>query len=210
MKKDNSIENNEVVDNNVIEPSELNEVEPIEEEMEDGTDNKSVGGIKEELTRGEMKVDIQVEMPRIGLAKADEYELFPSEDGNGPHKKQTPDVKDSQTGMEFSVWASHTESRREMLHCFLVLEFVLMRIFKSGQMIGGEILSSFFLSRISNQKSWSNMISDMSLPRSFLAKRYLMAEWSVYTMLFDMTRYDRNFSKDNTASNSYFDSVVMV
>ncbi|GJT98627.1 hypothetical protein Tco_1094145 [Tanacetum coccineum] len=64
MEKDNSIENNEVVDNNVIEPSELNEVEPIEEEMEDGTDNKSVGGIKEELSRGEMKADIQVEMPR--------------------------------------------------------------------------------------------------------------------------------------------------
>ncbi|GJR70652.1 hypothetical protein Tco_0016717 [Tanacetum coccineum] len=37
---------------------------------------------------------------------------------------------------------------------------------------------------------------------SFLAKRYLMAEWSVYTMLLDITRYERNFSKAyTTASN---------
>ncbi|GKC76678.1 hypothetical protein Tco_1127452 [Tanacetum coccineum] len=60
IDKDKSIENNDVADKNVIEPSELNEVEPIEEEMEDGTDNESVGGMKEELTRGEMLV----EMPR--------------------------------------------------------------------------------------------------------------------------------------------------
>ncbi|GJT37868.1 hypothetical protein Tco_0937733 [Tanacetum coccineum] len=45
MEKDKSIENNEVVDKNVIEPSELNEVEPIEEEMEDGTD-KDIGRLK--------------------------------------------------------------------------------------------------------------------------------------------------------------------
>nr|GEV20304.1 hypothetical protein [Tanacetum cinerariifolium] len=64
MEKDKSIENNEVVDKNVIEPSELNEVEPIKEEMEDETDNGSIGGMNEELTRREMKAQIQVEMPR--------------------------------------------------------------------------------------------------------------------------------------------------
>ncbi|GJW96960.1 hypothetical protein Tco_0178768 [Tanacetum coccineum] len=36
---------------------------------------------------------------------------------------------------------------------------------------------------------------------SFLAKRYLMAEWSVYTMLLDITRYDRNFSKAYTTAS---------
>ncbi|GJT91034.1 hypothetical protein Tco_1079879 [Tanacetum coccineum] len=45
---------------------------------------------------------------------------------------------------------------------------------------------------------------------SFLAKRYLMAEWSVYTMLLDMTRYERNFSKAyTTASNSFYVSSVV-
>nr|GEY65134.1 hypothetical protein [Tanacetum cinerariifolium] len=63
MEKDKSIKNNEVVDKNVIEPSELNEVEPIEEEMEDRTDNESIGGMKEELTRRGTKAQIQVEMP---------------------------------------------------------------------------------------------------------------------------------------------------
>nr|GEW38744.1 hypothetical protein [Tanacetum cinerariifolium] len=52
---ENSIENNKVVDKNVVEPSELDVVEPIElvdrkEGMEDGTDDESDESMKEELT----------------------------------------------------------------------------------------------------------------------------------------------------------------
>ncbi|GKE77323.1 hypothetical protein Tco_1543443, partial [Tanacetum coccineum] len=47
MEKDKSIENNEVVDKNVVEFSELNAVEPVElvdkkKEIEDGTDDELV------------------------------------------------------------------------------------------------------------------------------------------------------------------------
>ncbi|GKF54854.1 hypothetical protein Tco_0165194 [Tanacetum coccineum] len=47
MEKDKSIENNDVVDTIVIEPSELNVVEPIKlvdkkNELEDGADDESV------------------------------------------------------------------------------------------------------------------------------------------------------------------------
>ncbi|GJV87711.1 hypothetical protein Tco_1531649 [Tanacetum coccineum] len=70
MEKDKSIENNEVVDKNVVESSELNAVEPIElvdknKKMEDGTDDESVRGMKEELTGWEMKADVLVEMSRL-------------------------------------------------------------------------------------------------------------------------------------------------
>ncbi|GKC65301.1 MAK10-like protein, partial [Tanacetum coccineum] len=60
MEKDKSIKNNEVVDNSIVEPSELNVVEPIKlvdwkNEMEDGADDKSVKSVKEELTGWETK-----------------------------------------------------------------------------------------------------------------------------------------------------------
>ncbi|GJU83394.1 zinc finger, CCHC-type containing protein [Tanacetum coccineum] len=55
MEKYKNIENNEVVDKSVIEPSELNLVEPTElvdrkKEIEDGTGDKLVRSMKEELT----------------------------------------------------------------------------------------------------------------------------------------------------------------
>nr|GEV56913.1 hypothetical protein [Tanacetum cinerariifolium] len=55
IKKEKSVENNEVVDKNIIKPSELDVVEHIElvdrkEGMEDGTDDKSDESMKEELT----------------------------------------------------------------------------------------------------------------------------------------------------------------
>ncbi|GJU42229.1 retrovirus-related pol polyprotein from transposon TNT 1-94 [Tanacetum coccineum] len=69
MEKYKSIKNNGVVDKSVIEPSELNVVEPIKlvdrkNEMEDGADDESVKSVKEELTRWETKADVLVEMPR--------------------------------------------------------------------------------------------------------------------------------------------------
>nr|GEU55230.1 hypothetical protein [Tanacetum cinerariifolium] len=67
MEKDKNIENNEVVDKSVIEPSELNLVEPIElvdrkKEIDDIIDNESVRSMKEELTGLETKADVLVEM----------------------------------------------------------------------------------------------------------------------------------------------------
>nr|GEY94494.1 hypothetical protein [Tanacetum cinerariifolium] len=56
MEKVKSIENDEAVDKSVIEPSELNIVEPIElvdekEEMEDGTGDDSARSTNEEIIR---------------------------------------------------------------------------------------------------------------------------------------------------------------
>ncbi|GJT76475.1 hypothetical protein Tco_1043200 [Tanacetum coccineum] len=56
MMKYKSIENNEIVDKSVIEPSELNIVEPIKlvnnkEEMGDGTIDESVRSVNDELNR---------------------------------------------------------------------------------------------------------------------------------------------------------------
>ncbi|GJX28200.1 MAK10-like protein [Tanacetum coccineum] len=69
MEKEKSVENNEVVDKNVVEPSELDVVEPIElvdrkEGMEDGADDESDESVKEELTKWETKEEVLVEMPR--------------------------------------------------------------------------------------------------------------------------------------------------
>ncbi|GJT65633.1 zinc finger, CCHC-type containing protein [Tanacetum coccineum] len=69
MKKEESVENNEVVDKNVIGISELDMVEPIElvdkmEGMGDGTDDESAESMKEELTKWETKAEVSVEMPR--------------------------------------------------------------------------------------------------------------------------------------------------
>ncbi|GJV26675.1 reverse transcriptase domain-containing protein [Tanacetum coccineum] len=68
--KDKSIENNEVIDKNVMEPSKLSVVEPIKsvdkkEGMEDETDDESVRSMKEELTRWETKAEVLVKMPRL-------------------------------------------------------------------------------------------------------------------------------------------------
>ncbi|GJU86281.1 stigma-specific STIG1 family protein [Tanacetum coccineum] len=68
MEKDKSIENNEVVDNSIVEPSKLNVVEPIKlvdwkNEMEDVADDKLVKSVKEELTGWETKACVIVEMP---------------------------------------------------------------------------------------------------------------------------------------------------
>ncbi|GKC31613.1 hypothetical protein Tco_1038907 [Tanacetum coccineum] len=70
MEKDKSIENNEVVDKNVVEFSELNAVDPVElvdkkKEIEDGTDDELVRSMKEELTGWETKAEVPVKMPRI-------------------------------------------------------------------------------------------------------------------------------------------------
>ncbi|GKC59487.1 hypothetical protein Tco_1087085 [Tanacetum coccineum] len=69
MEKEKSVENNEVVDKNVVEPSELDVVEPIElvdrkEGMEYGTNDESGESVKEELTAWETKAEVLVEMPR--------------------------------------------------------------------------------------------------------------------------------------------------
>nr|GEX65423.1 hypothetical protein [Tanacetum cinerariifolium] len=74
MKKDKSIGNNEVVDKNVVESSELNAMKPTElvdkkKETEDGTDDETVRSMKEELIRWETKADVLVEMPSIGRLK---------------------------------------------------------------------------------------------------------------------------------------------
>nr|GEX37724.1 hypothetical protein [Tanacetum cinerariifolium] len=69
MEKVKSIENDEVVNKSVIEPSELNIVEPIElvdekEEMEDGTCDESARSTNEEIIRWEAKADVLVKIPR--------------------------------------------------------------------------------------------------------------------------------------------------
>ncbi|GJU49166.1 hypothetical protein Tco_1218721 [Tanacetum coccineum] len=69
MEKDKSIKNNEVVNKNVVESSELNVVEPIElvdkkKKMDDRLDDESVRSMKEELTGWETKADVLVKMPR--------------------------------------------------------------------------------------------------------------------------------------------------
>ncbi|GJT50972.1 zinc finger, CCHC-type containing protein [Tanacetum coccineum] len=71
--KEKSIEGNEVVNKNVIEPSKLDAVEPIEsidrkEEMEDGTNDQSARNMKEEPTGRETKAEVLVEMPRYGVS----------------------------------------------------------------------------------------------------------------------------------------------
>ncbi|GJU96155.1 hypothetical protein Tco_1320911 [Tanacetum coccineum] len=73
-KKEKSVKNNEVVDKNVVEPSELDVVEPIElvdrkEGMEDGTNDESDESMKEKLTEWETKAKVLVEMPRLYLIK---------------------------------------------------------------------------------------------------------------------------------------------
>ncbi|GJY79962.1 MAK10-like protein, partial [Tanacetum coccineum] len=70
MKKDKSIKNNEVVNKNVVESSELDVVEPIKlvdkkKKMDDGLDDESVRSMKEELTGWETKADVLVKMPRL-------------------------------------------------------------------------------------------------------------------------------------------------
>ncbi|GKB40081.1 hypothetical protein Tco_0885023 [Tanacetum coccineum] len=71
-EKEKSIEGNKVVNKNVIEPSKLDAVEPIEsidrkEEMEDETNDQSARNIKEEHTGRETKAEVLVEMPRYGI-----------------------------------------------------------------------------------------------------------------------------------------------
>ncbi|GJX56672.1 reverse transcriptase domain-containing protein [Tanacetum coccineum] len=70
MKKDKSIKNNEVVNKNVVESSELDVVEPIKlvdkkKKMDHGLDDESVRSMKEELTGWETKADVLVKMPRL-------------------------------------------------------------------------------------------------------------------------------------------------
>ncbi|GKG18213.1 hypothetical protein Tco_0372511, partial [Tanacetum coccineum] len=60
---------NEVVDKNVIEPSEMGVVKPIEsvdrkEEMEDKTNGESSMSTKEDLTGDETRVEVLLEIPR--------------------------------------------------------------------------------------------------------------------------------------------------
>ncbi|GJV19072.1 reverse transcriptase domain-containing protein [Tanacetum coccineum] len=74
MEKDKSIKNNEVVNKNVVESSELNVVEPIElvdkkKKMDDRLDDESVRSMKKELTGWETKADVLVKMPSIGRLK---------------------------------------------------------------------------------------------------------------------------------------------
>ncbi|GKE67735.1 hypothetical protein Tco_1521896 [Tanacetum coccineum] len=66
IEKEKNTENNEVVDKNVIELSELNALEPeevvdVKEEVENGTDNEEIRSMKEEIT-GEGIVEL-VEIP---------------------------------------------------------------------------------------------------------------------------------------------------
>nr|GEV85267.1 hypothetical protein [Tanacetum cinerariifolium] len=67
MKKDKSIESNEVVNKNVVEISELNAIEPIElvdrkNEMEDGTNDELVRSMKDNLTEWKTRAEVLVEM----------------------------------------------------------------------------------------------------------------------------------------------------
>ncbi|GKF25308.1 hypothetical protein Tco_0081202, partial [Tanacetum coccineum] len=66
MEKEKNTENNEVVDKNVIELSELNVVDPeevvdVKEEVKNGTDNEEIRSMKEKITEEEIKE--LVEMP---------------------------------------------------------------------------------------------------------------------------------------------------
>ncbi|GKE30136.1 hypothetical protein Tco_1445520 [Tanacetum coccineum] len=67
MKKENNIENNEFIDKNVIELSELNVIDPKEvvdmkKEVEDGTNDEPVWSLEKEISRDGIKE--LVEMPR--------------------------------------------------------------------------------------------------------------------------------------------------
>ncbi|GJX34740.1 retrovirus-related pol polyprotein from transposon TNT 1-94 [Tanacetum coccineum] len=69
MDKEKSVENNEVVNKNVVEPSELDVVEHVElvdrkEGAKDRTGNKSDESMKEELTKWEAKAEVLVETHR--------------------------------------------------------------------------------------------------------------------------------------------------
>nr|GEV89706.1 hypothetical protein [Tanacetum cinerariifolium] len=70
MEKEKSVENNEAVDKNVVEPNELDVVETIKlvdrkEGKEDRTDDESDENMKEELTKLETKAEVLVEIPRL-------------------------------------------------------------------------------------------------------------------------------------------------
>ncbi|GJR50620.1 hypothetical protein Tco_1401141 [Tanacetum coccineum] len=69
IEKEKGVEGCKVVEENVMELNELDALEPIEslnkeEEMEEGTDGRSVKGKKEELTGVKMEVEVLVETPR--------------------------------------------------------------------------------------------------------------------------------------------------
>nr|GEV33446.1 hypothetical protein [Tanacetum cinerariifolium] len=74
IEKEKIVKNKEVVDKIIIEPSELNVVKPIKlvEKME-GTeyriDDDSDESMKEELTKGETRAEVLVEIPSIGRLK---------------------------------------------------------------------------------------------------------------------------------------------
>ncbi|GJV32688.1 MAK10-like protein [Tanacetum coccineum] len=74
MKKEKGIKGDEIAKGNIIRINELGALEPIEspdkeEEMEEGTDGRSVESMKEELMGVETKAEALVETPSIGGIK---------------------------------------------------------------------------------------------------------------------------------------------
>ncbi|GJT24933.1 hypothetical protein Tco_0894870 [Tanacetum coccineum] len=86
MEKEKNIENNEVVDKNVIELSELNTIEPkdvivMKKEVKDGANDEPVRNVEEEITRD--VIEELVEMPRTYVQRNPQEEDNKKEDMGG-------------------------------------------------------------------------------------------------------------------------------
>nr|GEU59664.1 hypothetical protein [Tanacetum cinerariifolium] len=115
IEKEKGIKINEVVDKNVIEPNELDAVEPLEsvgrkEEMEDIMEDETARNMKEELTKGETKAEELVEMPR-GITW-DKVE--------NPNPQSTPQVLPSFE--EYTPPVTHPEEVEETIGILMEVE----------------------------------------------------------------------------------------
>nr|GEV65727.1 Pol polyprotein [Tanacetum cinerariifolium] len=110
--KDKSIENNEVIDKNVIEPSELNKVELIEEEMEDITDNELVGGIDKDVL-----IDIAGYVYLVDFIILDI-----EEDKNKPLILGTPFLTMAKAEIRFDKRTITLKSNKNKINFFKILE----------------------------------------------------------------------------------------
>ncbi|GJR61268.1 retrovirus-related pol polyprotein from transposon TNT 1-94 [Tanacetum coccineum] len=138
MEKEKSVENNEVIDKNVVESSELDVVEPIElvdrkEGMEDETDDESDESMKEELIEWETKAEVLVEMPRIAkdvltdvaghVYPMDFVILDIKEDENNPFILGTPFLTTAKAEIKFDKGTITLKFGKNKISFFKIPEF---------------------------------------------------------------------------------------